>query len=291
MAAAAPPSRFAFALAGAGRVGTAVATLLQRAGHEAVAVASRSVASAERAHELIGAEVVDFEELPRVDVVLLGVSDGAIESMSERIAPRLRERAVVIHFAGAFGIEPLKAVTTAGGRAAALHPVQACPSVATAIKRLPGSAWGVTTDGISDWARAVIRRDLNGRPWVVPGEMRAVWHAGAVATANGIAALLAGAEAMLAKIGIDAPEKALGPLALGAALNAYEGGGAAPTLTGPIVRGEEETIRRHLDALGAVDPSLVTVYRQALRLIVESAQRAKRIDDAQARVWRDLLEE
>lgn len=291
MAASAPPSRFAFALVGAGRVGTAVATLLQRAGHEAVAVASRTVESAERARELLGAEVVEFETLPRVDVVLLGASDGAIEAMAERIAPRLRDRAVVIHFAGAFGIEPLKAVTKAGGRAAALHPVQTCPDVTTAIKRLPGSAWGVTTDGISDWARMVIRRDLGGRPWVVPGELRAVWHAGAVVTANGIAALLAGAEGMLRAIGIDAPEKALGPLALGAALNAYEGGGAAGTLTGPVVRGEEETIRRHMDALAAIDPRLLVAYKDALRVIVDAAERARRIDDERARVWRELLDE
>lgn len=224
-------------------------------------------------------------------MVLLGVSDGAIEPVAELLAPRLRADAVVVHFAGAYGVEPLKAVTKAGGIAAALHPVQACPNVRTAIERIPGSAWGVTTDGIGDWARTVIRSDLHGQPWVVPGESRAVWHAAAVITANGIAALLAGAESMLDKIGVVSPEKALGPLAVGSALNAYDDGGGAATLTGPVVRGEEETIRRHLDALAAVDPSLLPVYRDAVRLVVDSAERARRIDAQRARAWRWFLNE
>ncbi|MDQ4064602.1 MAG: DUF2520 domain-containing protein [Actinomycetota bacterium] len=291
MAAQAPPSSFSFALVGAGRVGTAVASLLERAGHDAIAIASRSNTSAERAREFLNAEIFDIDELPDADVVLLGASDGAIESVAGRIAPRLRPGAVVIHFAGAFGVEPLKPATKAGALAAALHPVQACPDIPTAIQRIPGSAWGVTTEGIGDWARTMIRRDLHGHPWVVPGELRAVWHAAAAVTANGIAALLAGAEGMLAKIGIVDPEKALGPLAVGSALNAYDGGGGAATLTGPVVRGEEETIRRHLDAIAAVDRSLLPIYRSTVLLIVESAERAKRIDFERARAWRELLED
>lgn len=271
-------------------MGTAVAELLRRRGHTVTGVASRSVGSAASAATLLDSRTFDVNSGPSAepDVVLIGTSDNAIEWAATRIASWIPRGAVACHFAGVFGIAPLHAVVRAGGRACALHPVQTCPDVATAIERLPGSAWGVTcSDGLSEWADEIIAYDLDGLPVEVIEKDRALWHAAAVTTANGIAALLAEAEAILGKIGVESPTAVLGPLAAGAIANARQGGGGGATLTGPVVRGEATTLSRHLTALRDRAPDLLEGYKLVVRMILAGALRSKRIDVA----TRDRVEE
>jgi predicted short-subunit dehydrogenase-like oxidoreductase (DUF2520 family) len=199
---------------------------------------------------------------------------------------------VVIHFAGSHGIDPLEPVLSAGARRAALHPVQACPDIETAIERIPGSGWGVTCDeGLADWCVGHVQDDLRGHAFLVPEEHRAVWHAAAVVVSNGIAGLLAIGEELLTSIGIGDPESVLGPLASGTLANARAGGGGGKTLTGPAVRGEADTLARHLDAIARVDRELVHPYRLATELTVHAAIRAGRIEKPRAGEMLDLIRE
>jgi predicted short-subunit dehydrogenase-like oxidoreductase (DUF2520 family) len=268
-------------LIGAGRVGTAVAVLLQRGGYRVAGVASRSPESAKRAGDLLEAPVSNLSGLPAADLALVGVPEGALEEVGEQVAA-VRAGRIVCHFAGAVGINPLRAVTGAGMQAAALHPVQSCPDVDTAIARLPGSAWGITASpDVATWAAELVEKDLGGLPFDVAEQDRPVWHAAAVTTANGTAALLALGEAMLARIGIDRPEAVLGPLLAGTLANARTEGAVA-ALTGPVVRGEAATVRSHLDALAAVAPDLLEPYRAASRIVLMAAAKAGRIEAAVA---------
>jgi predicted short-subunit dehydrogenase-like oxidoreductase (DUF2520 family) len=110
-----------------------------------------------------------------------------------------------------------------------------------------------------------------------------------VSTANGIASLLAVGEAMLSAIGIDEPRRVLGPLAAGTVANAGERG-AAEILTGPVVRGERDTIARHLDALAATSPQLAEDYARIARVVVDAATRARRVEPDQGERMLELLE-
>jgi predicted short-subunit dehydrogenase-like oxidoreductase (DUF2520 family) len=269
-------------LVGAGRVGTAVAELLRRRGHVIAGVASRSQVSADRAATTLGADAFSLgNPVPVCDLVLIGAGDDAIVEVAAGLGPAVGQGTVVWHFAGALGIGPLEAVLTAGGGVCACHPVQTCPDVATAMKRLPGSAWGVTcSSGLTEWAADLIARDLGGVPVEVAEADRPLWHAAAVTTANGIAALLAGAEAILATIGVEQPQDVLGPLAAGAVANARDLGGGGVTLTGPIVRGEMATIERHLKALEERDSDLRELYALVAQVILAGARRSGRIDAA-----------
>ena len=135
----------------------------------------------------------------------------------------------------------------------------------------------------------MIVSDLGGLPVLVPEEARSIWHAAAVSTSNGIAALLAVGEAMLAAIGIADPQRVLGPLAASTVANAGMRGGAE-SLTGPVVRGEKDSIGRHLDALTDVTPELAEDYALIARVIVGSATRANRISKEEAMKMLELLE-
>jgi predicted short-subunit dehydrogenase-like oxidoreductase (DUF2520 family) len=289
-----PSSPFRFLLVGAGRVGTAVASLLGSAGHTISGVASRSAASVARAVEVLDAPEMDLDPAgwPDADVVLIGAGDGAIESIASRAASRLSGR-VVVHFAGALGVEPLRHAADAGGVGCALHPVQACPDIDTAISRLPGSAWGVTCSrpDAERWASNLITRDLDGDPRVVAEDHRPVWHAASVITSNGIAALLSSSEALLSEIGVATPVDVVGPLAAGTVANARQGGGGGPTLTGPVVRGEVATVRRHLQAVARSTPSMLDAYLVVTRLILAAAVRSGRLPTDTATQIETVLEQ
>lgn len=290
-----PTTPLRLALIGAGRVGTAVTELLRRRGHVVAGVASRSAESARRAAGFLDADVFDYHtSLPDAEVVLLGVPHGVIEEVAGLVAERLQTgtRCVVVHFAGAAGIAPLTPVLDARTGAAALHPVQSCPDLRSALERLPGSAWGVTASaGHEAWATEFIARELSGDPVVVAEEHRPLWHAAATITSNGIAALLATGESLMASMEVEAPERVLGPLAAGTVTNAVAGGGGAATLTGPVVRGESETVAGHLEHIIGTAPHLAEDYARVVRVIVAAALRARRIDEQTAgRVIR-LLEE
>lgn len=285
--------RTRLALVGAGRVGTGVAALLRQAGHEVVGIVSRSEGSARTAATYLHAPVVErIEDLPPADLVLIGATESVLEEVARSVSLAIAPGTVVVHFAGSYGVAPLKPVTSIGARAAALHPVQAIPSVERAVARLPGSAWGVTCPSdLRPWAHGLIRSDLGGHPVDVDEADRPLWHAASVTTSNGIAALLSAGESILGSFGTERPELVLGPLAAGTLANAVDGGGGGATLTGPAVRGEDATLERHLHALLERAPHLLESYLLAARLVVTGAEGAGRIPPETAERMRRLLEE
>ena len=275
-------------LVGAGRVGTAVTSLLAHRGFEIVGVASRNISSAEAAARFLGAPVARLDDLPEADLVIIGATDAGISPLAAKVASSPSVAGRVVHLSGASGTEPLDAVIKAGGTAWALHPVQACPDVDTAVRRLPGSVWGVTVSADPEGAERLVVHELGGRPVTVPEESRLVWHAASVMTSNGISALLAFGEELLGSIGITDPEVVLGPLAAGTVANAREGGGGAATLTGPIVRGETQTVERHLSAMSD-SPGLTERYKGVALAILAAADRSGKLDAAARRSIEDLL--
>ena len=293
MTASPPLERTRYVLLGAGKVGTAVASLLSARGHEPVGIISPSSGSAERAASYLGAPVFDeVGDLPPADLVLIGAGESALGEIARSLALHVVPGMVVVHFAGAFGIDPLRPILSIGAQGAALHPVQAMPSIDQARERLPGSAWGVTCQpDLREWAHALIRDDLSGEPFDVREEDRPLWHAASVTTSNGIAGLMSAGERILEAIGIVHPERVLGPLAAGTVTNAVAGGGGSATLTGPAVRGEHATIERHLEALRAAAPELLEPYRLAARIVLDGARAGERISDADLDAMQALLGE
>ena len=285
-----PSSPLRVALIGSGRVGTAVASLLATSGHEIVGVTSRTPESARRAGELLGTSVFSPDNPAEADLYLIGTPADAVGPTTTQLAAKIGlDGRVCVHFAGVTGIEPLEPARRKGAATCALHPVQACPDVESAIRNLPGSTWGVTcSEGSLEWTRDLIEKDLRGRVTVVAESDRPAWHAAAVMTSNGLAALLASSEHLLAGIDVSEPESVLGPLAQGTLDNALAGGGGAMTLTGPVVRGEVETVRTHIEGLRRLSEEHVATYRSVTRMILDAGQKAGRVDRS---IYESMIEE
>jgi predicted short-subunit dehydrogenase-like oxidoreductase (DUF2520 family) len=229
---------------------------------------------------------------PRADavraagLVLLATPDDAVPQVAAELA---EERAVgppqvVLHLSGLLDRRALNALGTSGAGLGSFHPLQTIVEPSSAAERLAGCYAGIEGDARALTAGRRLAADLRMLPVALATERKAGYHAGAVFAANYTVALAGIAERLARGAGVppDVAAQLYLPLMRGAVSNLELGPAAA--LTGPIRRGDVETIRAHLDALDRTDREL---YRSlglvALRLAreaglnAESARRLERI--------------
>jgi predicted short-subunit dehydrogenase-like oxidoreductase (DUF2520 family) len=176
-------------------------------------------------------------------LVLLCVPDRAIDE----VAAETPVGPWIAHVSGATPLDALEPHVLRFG----LHPLQSF-SKAGAAEQLDG-AWGAVT-AESDDARAVgwwLAETLGLRPFALADRDRAAYHAGAAMASNYLVTLRAAARSLLEVAG--APPEALDPLIRGVVDSGFE-------LTGPIARGDWETVERHLALIRAERPELEDLY-------------------------------
>jgi len=244
---------------GAGRVGAVLAAVLRSRGHDIVSVAGESDASLRRAADLLpGVPVAKPTAVARsCDVLLLTVPDDMLENVVTQLSASgaIRPGQYVVHTSGSHGLRVLRPAARVGAHPVAMHPAMTFTGTARDLDRLRECVFGVTTrPDDRDWAQALVT-ELGADVMWVPEEQRSLYHAGLAHGANHLVTLVAQAMELLGAAG---PAAILRPL-LGAALdNALADGDAA--LTGPIVRGDVNTVRAHLAEIGATAPDTLPSY-------------------------------
>jgi predicted short-subunit dehydrogenase-like oxidoreductase (DUF2520 family) len=257
---------FRVGVIGAGRVGAVLAAALRSAGHEIGSVAGESDASRRRIADLLPGVPVDKPTAVarHSDLLLLTVPDDMLANVVAMLSASgaIRPGQLVVHTSGRHGLAVLEAARRVGARPIALHPAMTFTGTAVDLPRLEGCVYGVTAD---EPERAVAERlvaDLGGRPMWVPEERRALYHAALAHGANHLVTLVTQARELLAAAaGDDAtydPADTLRPLLTAALDNALREGDAA--LTGPMVRGDVNTVGAHLDQIAAVAPHTLPSY-------------------------------
>ena len=212
-----------------------------------------------------GAEV----PLDGVRLVCIATPDGAIADVCAALAPRLSAAAAVVHFSGATSVHALDA---ARGPKACVHPVQTLwPD------RGPDQLEGAFAAVTGDWdVGAGLARDLGLDPFPLADEMKVLYHAAMVFASNYLVTITATAVELLERSGLDRDLalRVLAPLQH----RTVDVAGASPT--GPIARGDAETVAAHLAAVG---PELAPLYRALGRATLPL------VDPAAAAAVRDLL--
>ncbi len=191
--------------------------------------------------------------------MLLCVPDEAIEAACEAVAATEPLPALVGHVSGAGTLAVLEPAFAAGAATFSLHPLQTFPDGATAIEGTPAAVAG-SDEAAAAFARALGER-MGMRPFDVPEEQRAAYHAAACMASNFLVALQEASAELLARAGVSDVQDArelLAPLVLRTAANWAERGPDA--LTGPIARGDQETVERHRAALAELSPELLGAY-------------------------------
>jgi len=277
---------------GSGRVGTAVAVLLARAGHRIVAVSGGGPTRERTARFLPDVPFLDPAAVARAgELVLIGVPDDDIPRVVAQIAAAqgFRSGQWVAHLSGASGLDVLSPGRAAGARPLALHPLQTFPDVAGALERLPGCALAVTAqddEGYSIGER--IAEDLGARPFRLDDAMRPLYHAAAVFASNYLIVASGIAEDLFRRAGVPDPLRAMLPLQR-ASLDNVERLGPAGALTGPAVRGDVGTIERNLTALRGSRPEVVVSYVALCREAVSLSAASGRFPEERRAAVEELL--
>lgn len=256
-----------FAILGCGKVGVTLACHLAAAGFRPVAFASRRPASAQAAAEAAGGGRVCgkvWEAAGEADVVFITTPDAAIQSVAQTLADRraLKRGAVVLHCSGALASTLLAPVREGGAHAGSLHPLQSFAAPVLAHNPFQGIIMAAEGE---DRALGVCREAagaLGAELITLETENKALYHAAAVVASNYLVTLLAVAVRLLEGSGI-APEaglKVLLPLVRGTLQNVEERG-IPQALTGPIARGDRETVASHCRKIGQSLPDVLPFYR------------------------------
>ena len=163
-----------------------------------------------------------------------------------------------MHTSGSHGLRVLEPATQLGARPVALHPAMTFTGTARDLDRLADCVFGVTAGPEErEWAEQVVA-ELGGSAMWVPEELRSLYHAGLAHGANHLVTLVTQAMELLGAAGADDPAAILRPLLQAALDNALAEGDAA--LTGPIVRGDVNTVRAHLAEIARTAPDTLPSY-------------------------------
>ena len=281
------------AIIGAGRVGSAIGSLLRQAGVTVTAVTTRHDATARAAALSTGGEpLTDNVAASRTaTLVLIAVPDDSIDSVIREIASGggFAVGQVVAHLSGALGLDVLRPAADAGAVIGCVHPAQSFANAQHAIQEIPGSVFGVTADQDVRRVLEALVGVLGGIPVFVTDGKRPLYHAASVMASNYLVALSDIASELFERAGFSPQEarSALEPLVRGTATN-IRVAGPRGALTGPVARGDIDTVRAHLAALEDVPAEIGQTYRllglRAARIARETGRISEEAAEEMARL-------
>jgi predicted short-subunit dehydrogenase-like oxidoreductase (DUF2520 family) len=287
------PAQLRVGVIGAGRVGTALATAMSRAGHRLVAAAAISQASRDRIERFLPGTPVrqPAEVCEAADLVLLTVPDDALAGLVSGLASTGAPLAgrLLVHASGRHGLAVLDPATRLGGLPLALHPVMTFTGRSDDVDKLAGISFGVTAPEALRPVAEVLVMEMGAEPVFIGGELRGLYHAALAGAANHLVTLVVQACDLLSQAGVGQPARMLGPLLSAALDNSLRLGDAA--LTGPVARGDAETVASHVSALRAANPEALGAYLALARLTASRAIASGLLPAPEAQRLLDVLAE
>jgi predicted short-subunit dehydrogenase-like oxidoreductase (DUF2520 family) len=236
--------------------------------HEVVVSGRRSARKAVRALPLINLDQARLQ----ADVLWLCVPDKAIArvtaQLTKRVAVRGLEGQIVIHSSGALSAGVLQQAAKVGASVGSVHPLMSFPTRTPVT--LKGVSFAVETDAASSRVLNRLVRRIGGYPFAIKAASKALYHAVGVLSSPLLVSHLAAAHETAARAGFS-PRQArrlIEPIAR-ATLDNFFHNGPAKSFSGPIARGDVETIRLHLQALKP-HPMLASVYRSLALYALEA---------------------
>jgi predicted short-subunit dehydrogenase-like oxidoreductase (DUF2520 family) len=271
-------------IVGAGRAGLGMGLALARAGYT-VQVHSRSAPRFAVPPELTISQGRFPEWLRRAEVVLLAVPDDALGEVAAALVAGgwVGPSQVVLHLSGVHGREVLQALAPTGAALGSLHPLQSLSDPASAPERLRGALAAIEGDARAVGVASALAREVGLEPVALEAGAKARYHAAAVFASNFVVALAAVAERLFREAGLaeEAARRAVEALLGGTAANIRAAGPEA-ALTGPVARGDVETVKLHLAAL---EEPRARLYRLLSRAVLELA----RLEDSKRRALEEVL--
>lgn len=256
-------------LIGAGNLAQALGPALHAAGYRVDAVAGRaSPQSRKRTAALakkLGAAAISLENAaPGSDIIWICHTDDALAGTAKQLARKPGWKgSIVFHSSGALTSDVLAPLKRAGASTASLHPMMTfVPGTAPKMQGVP---FAVEGDSRAVAAARKIVMDLSAEAFPIRKSAKPLYHALGSFSSPLLVATLVTAERVGRGAGLTANQtrKVMGPI-LRQTMKNYLECGAAAAFSGPIKRGDLNTVRRHLQQLKQV-PGASDVYRALVK--------------------------
>jgi len=241
------------AIVGAGNLGSALALALGRAGYGVEAVIARSRgASLRKAQALakqVGARVsTDLSDV-RADLIWFCVPDAEIALAARSLAGKIEWKGrVALHSSGALTSDELSVLRRRGAAVASVHPLMTF--VRGSQPSLAGVPFAVEGDPAAVGVARRVVENLGGLAYSIRQKDKSAYHAWGTFASPLFTALLATTERVAALAGVSrkAARQRMIPILLQTLAN-YAAFGAAGGFSGPIIRGDVDTVKRHVRVL------------------------------------------
>lgn len=245
------------AIVGPGNLGSALAARLHEVGYRIREIVSpERAASRKKGRALARAVGACFTSAPRAlldaNVIWLCVPDREIAGAARFLARQTEwTRKVALHSSGALGSEELQALRRRGAAVASLHPLMTF--VSSSAPELAGVPFAVEGDPAAVRLARRIVRDLRGELFTIPKRKKSAYHAWGAFTSPLLLAVLVTAERVASIAGIDrrTARRRMLPI-VRQTLENYARNGPKGAFSGPLIRGDVETVSKHLHALSRV---------------------------------------
>jgi predicted short-subunit dehydrogenase-like oxidoreductase (DUF2520 family) len=264
---------------GAGRAGRGLARAFRVSGVDVVGLHGRR---AERSPDAVSAGVLPAS-IRNATAIIVAVRDAQLDdALGEIAAATTDRRVVVLHASGSAEPARLTELRRAGHSCGTFHPLVPIADPARAAELFKGAWVGVDGDAPAIATADRLAGRLGARTLRIPAGEKARYHVAAVLASNFPTVLATLAALLLTDAGVPPDESwdAVRALMRGAVLN-LDTDTPLAALTGPVVRGDAQTVKRHLAALSAA-PELRRVYVELSRAAVEIARAGgSQVDDVE----------
>jgi len=258
-----------FNLIGPGRLGQAlIASLISTGEHKLCAVYHPKLIRAQQAVETLGqgTPITDLTRLPDADITFITCPDDKMQPLVEALAAAsvVTPGSMVIHLSGILSSDLLMPLKKQGVSIASVHPLKAFRKTITPeTTAFQGIHCTIEGDDAATNILIPLWRAMGADVFTLNSEKKTSYHAAAVMASNYLVTLAAEASTLFQASGLSQKDahNICTQLMQTSLNNLKQTDTPHQALTGPLLRGDVQTIQQHLDAISSEKTNML--YRAA----------------------------
>ena len=266
---------------GAGKLGMALSRLLDQHDFTISSIIDKDPDKARRCKNRCHASHSD-SEIHTIEsetrILFIAVPDDEIPSVTSRLQKfeTLSPGMIIAHTSGVLSSDILSPLKNKGIHIGSFHPC--CSFSADFSGDLNGVYIALEGEDNACSRLSVVAQTFGGIPFTVHKDKKALYHTGCTMASNYLISLMGIVRDILHEVSPEPGFELVLPLINGTLKN-IKNSNPEDALTGPIVRGDVATIRKHLEALKQMDQDLLDAYIAMGKATMRLLQNQNRLSD------------